>query len=322
MNIDFSALDQLDKLASPAVSQNAPKYPIADIDEDPNQPRTEFDAEAMAELTESVKLRGVLQPVSMRKHPTQPGRYMLNHGARRLRAAKAAGLTEIPAYVDEEYDDYDQVIENEQRSNLSAMELAAFIQRRIKKGEKKGDIAKKLFKKDPMFVTRHLALIEAPAEIEALYRSGRCRDVTAIYNLRRLYDAHPAEVAEWLATEPDITKSTVAAIESRIKGKAAGAASAEAGQGSDGTDVTDGIPEPAAADSSGPGADAPSKTERKPAPSRAGHALGRAKLIAEVKGVRGYLTPAGTGTGMLMPLDGTDPMEVALGDVRLVEWVT
>src|SRR6187200_1709532 len=75
--------------------------PIDLIDEDPLQPRFEFDPETLGELAQTIAAHGVLQPVSVRSHPEHSGRWMLNFGARRLRGSRMAGKTEIPAFVDE-----------------------------------------------------------------------------------------------------------------------------------------------------------------------------------------------------------------------------
>jgi ParB family chromosome partitioning protein len=104
------------------------------IDEDPEQPRQEFDEQALAELAGTIRERGVRQPVSVRSHPQQPGRWMLNFGARRLRACKLAGLSEIPAFVDNTANSIDQFIENEQRTGLTPLEIALFVQRSLNRG--------------------------------------------------------------------------------------------------------------------------------------------------------------------------------------------
>ena len=104
--------------------------PIDTIDEDPDQPRSEFDVAALEELASTIRTRGVLQPVSVRPHPQSPGRWMLNFGSRRYRASKLADRDVIPAFVDESFDTYAQVIENEQREALKPLELALFIQKR------------------------------------------------------------------------------------------------------------------------------------------------------------------------------------------------
>ena len=126
-------LDDLDLLSTPlTVPAGTPLHlPIDAIDEDPDQPRQDFDPDSLAELAETIRERGVRQPISVRRHPQQPDRWMLNFGARRLRASKLAGKEEIPAFVDDTADSYDQVIENEQRAGLTPLELALFVQRRL-----------------------------------------------------------------------------------------------------------------------------------------------------------------------------------------------
>lgn len=91
------SLDGLDLLAPGGLPENGSplRLPIAFIDEDPEQPRQEFDDDSLAELAATIWDRGVRQPVSVRTHPSEPGRWMLNFGARRLRASKLAGLSEI-----------------------------------------------------------------------------------------------------------------------------------------------------------------------------------------------------------------------------------
>lgn len=110
---------------------------LAEIEEDPNQPRVEFNEESMLKMTNSIKERGVRQPVSVRVHPTKPKKWILNFGAQCYRGSIAAGLETIPAFIDDTNTDFDQVIENEQRENLKPMELALFIQRSLDDGVKK-----------------------------------------------------------------------------------------------------------------------------------------------------------------------------------------
>ncbi|WP_407290548.1 ParB/RepB/Spo0J family partition protein [Klebsiella quasipneumoniae] len=90
------------------------------IDPDPEQPRVSrttegFSEESIKELADTIKARGVKMPVSVRQNPEQAGRYIINHGERRWRASKVAGKKQIPAFIDNDYSDDDQVV-NIQRS--------------------------------------------------------------------------------------------------------------------------------------------------------------------------------------------------------------
>src|SRR5450631_3651480 len=107
-------LDELDLLEAPSAAFGGQpmQIPLDAIDEDPHQPRTEFDDSTLAELAASIAERGVLQPVSVRPNPDSAGRWILNFGARRLRACRLASLERISAFVDSTVDDYAQVVEN------------------------------------------------------------------------------------------------------------------------------------------------------------------------------------------------------------------
>jgi ParB family transcriptional regulator, chromosome partitioning protein len=164
--------------------------PIETIDEDPGQPRHEFDANALQELADTIRERGVRQPISVRPNLQASGRWVLNFGARRLRASRLAGLETIPAFIDTTADSYDQVIENEHREGLKPLELALFVQKRLALGDKQADIAKNLGK-SRQWVTLATALIEAPGWLLDLYRQGRCRGMMELYELRRLHGEHP-----------------------------------------------------------------------------------------------------------------------------------
>ena len=187
---------------------------IALIDEDKDQPRQEdnpgFSKERMAELAESIKSRGVKTPISVRENPDAPGRYLINHGARRFRASKLAGNATIPAYIDRDYTTHDQVQENLHRDSLTEREIADIIGKELAKGTKKAAIAK-LLNKSPAFVTQHATLLDLPEPIADIYYSGRCKDVTIINELVMLNKKHPQEVQGWLLDETleEITRGPV-----------------------------------------------------------------------------------------------------------------
>ena len=102
-------LDDLAALDAPTLSTNGQPLmlPVESIDEDPEQPRREFDANALHDLAETIRERGVRQPISVRPDLQQAGRWVLNFGVRRLRASKLAGLKEIPVFIDIMVDSYD-----------------------------------------------------------------------------------------------------------------------------------------------------------------------------------------------------------------------
>ncbi len=200
-------------------ARSAPAYggplqlDISLIDEDPNQPRTKnnpgFAPASLAELATTIAARGVKTPISVRDNPALPGRYLINHGARRFRGSKLAGKTKIPSFIDNDYNDADQVIENLQRNELTAREIADYIGRELAKGLKKGEIAKSIGK-SAAFVSQHVTLLDLPGPIAVAFNSGRARDVTVVNELVTSFKMKPQEVTAWLADDSqDITRSAV-----------------------------------------------------------------------------------------------------------------
>jgi ParB family chromosome partitioning protein len=183
------------------------------IAEDPAQPRAEdnpgFSPASIAELASTIQLRGVKSPVSVRKNPSAPGRYIINHGARRYRASKVAGKADIPAFIDDDYSQVDQVIENLQRNELTAREIANWIGREMAAGKKKGHIAKSLGK-SAAFVSQHVTLLDLPEPIAHAFNTGRANDVTVVNELVTAFKKKPREVTEWLEAEQlELTRGAV-----------------------------------------------------------------------------------------------------------------
>ena len=203
MRFDLDALNEV------AASAGTPLLLALDtIDEDPSQPRVEFEPQALQQLADTIAERGVRQPISVRTHPERSGRWLLNFGARRLRAARLAGRTEIPAFVDETADTFDQVMENEQRENLQPLELALFVQRQLKTGMSQAEIARRLGKTRG-YMTFVGAMIDPPDWLLELYRAGRCRGLKEIYDLRKLHEVNPAAVLQWLNERRGVSRSDV-----------------------------------------------------------------------------------------------------------------
>jgi ParB family chromosome partitioning protein len=151
----------------------------------------------------------------VKPHPTDIGRYILNFGARRLRASRMAGKPTIPAFVDATADDFDQVAENEQRQGLTPMELALFVKRKADAGMAATEIARRLAKSKGM-VSYALALANAPDWVMLQYRSGKCRGLRELYELGKLHQRQPQAVEQHVAQQPTVTRSTVESIKEAL----------------------------------------------------------------------------------------------------------
>jgi ParB family chromosome partitioning protein len=199
---------------------------LSAIDPDPNQPRKAFDEEALKELADSIKEYGVLQAITVRPNPDKAGRYMIKTGERRYRASKLAGLRVIPAVVDaaethEKSLREIQMIENIHREALTPMEIAEYLREKLIEGKKKGEIAA-LIKKSPAFVSRHLALINLPAPLKEAFDSGRCSDLSVLYELRLLHKEAPEKTIEWMArTENELTRGALNELRGFVRGEQA-----------------------------------------------------------------------------------------------------
>lgn len=208
---DLSAL--LDAPEATAANTGPLILDMSLIDEDPNQPRKDenpgFSPESIAEIGATIKARGVKTPISVRENSDDPGRYLINHGARRYRGSKWAAKTTIPGFIDNDYNEADQVIENLQRNDLTAREIADFVGRELAKGKKKGDIAKEIGK-SASFVSQHVTLLDLPDPIAEAFNSGRVKDVTLINELVTAHKNAPEEVTDWLEDDTqEVTRGSV-----------------------------------------------------------------------------------------------------------------
>jgi ParB family chromosome partitioning protein len=222
MALDLSALDGLGGAVSEPALRLAPTAPPSHFIEDPDQPRVEFEEdEDFLALVEDVRRRGILQPIVVRRQSLD--KLLLRFGARRLRAAIAAGLSRVP-YIEtddeRQLDDYAQVSENHFRRPLQALELARFIERKIAAGEKKKQVAVRL-QLDPSAVTHLLALAyEPPTLLLELYHSRRCRAPHLLYALRRLIDQHGPALEDALADGQVVDRHRVDALTAQLNGDA------------------------------------------------------------------------------------------------------
>jgi ParB family chromosome partitioning protein len=188
--------------------------PIELLEEDPGNPRTEFPEGELAELSADIGVHGVLQPIVVHS-PGSDGRYRVIFGAKRLRAAKLAGLREVPVVIGTSaHDVYAQVAENQKRHGLSPLDLAKFIRSRVDAGESNAEIARRMGI-DQTTVAHHLALLTLPPELDEAFRSGRCRSPKTLYELAKLRDERPEQVKAIVAREGEITRSKVTALKAR-----------------------------------------------------------------------------------------------------------
>ncbi|HUV00522.1 MAG TPA: ParB/RepB/Spo0J family partition protein [Bacteroidales bacterium] len=137
------------------------------IDGNPFQPRTHFDEQALEELTMSVRKLGIVQPLTVRE--TDEGRYQLIAGERRLRAARMAGLTHVPAFI-RTADDQAMLelalVENIQREDLDAVEVAISFQRLIEECTLTQEQLSDRVGKQRSTIANYLRLLKLPAEIQ------------------------------------------------------------------------------------------------------------------------------------------------------------
>lgn len=146
---------------------------ITEVEVNPFQPRTEFGSTALQELSDSIKLQGLIQPITVRK--VGPNSYQLISGERRLRASKLAGLKDIPAYIRTANDQQMlemALIENIQRENLNAIEVALSFHRMIEECDLKQEELGERVSKNRSTVTNYLRLLKLPPAIQVSIRDG------------------------------------------------------------------------------------------------------------------------------------------------------
>jgi ParB family transcriptional regulator, chromosome partitioning protein len=185
------------------------ELPVAAIEPNPNQPRVHFDEEALNELTESIRAVGVLQPILVR--PLDDARYQLVAGERRWRAARRAGLAEIPAIV-RTADDLSSVehalVENLHRQDLSALEEAAAYQQLLDDFGLTHDEVARRVGKSRATVTNTLRLLHLPGRVQQLLTEGRLSAGHA-KALLALPDRHQMEVLAERAADEQWSVRTV-----------------------------------------------------------------------------------------------------------------
>ena len=144
------------------------QVPVESVEANPFQPRKEFDEAALDELAQSIRQQGVITPITVRRMPDGK-KYQLIAGERRWRAAKLAGLKELPAYVRTATDSQVMemaLVENIQRADLGAMEVALAYRQLIEECQLTHEELSEKVGKDRSTITNYLRLLNLPAETQ------------------------------------------------------------------------------------------------------------------------------------------------------------
>lgn len=172
-NSDTDITSKADFTGSPTIVGAIANIDVEKIEANPFQPRTDFDRHALEELSASIKEHGVIQPVTVRKLGYD--KYQLISGERRLKASKIAGLRVIPAYIRIANDQAMlemAIIENVQRENLNAIEIAMSYKRLIDECNLTQDQLSERIGKNRSTITNYLRLLKLPPEIQIGIRDG------------------------------------------------------------------------------------------------------------------------------------------------------
>ena len=181
------------------------EIPIGQIIPNPNQPRREFDPVALQELSDSIKELGIVQPITLRDQGN--GTYLIIAGERRWRASQMAGLTEIPAYVrtvDDENMMEMALIENIQREDLNALEIALAYQHLLEQYNLTQERLSERVGKNRSTITNYLRLLKLPATIQMglkdrLLEMGHARALLAINDPKLQIRAYNEIVSQGLS---------------------------------------------------------------------------------------------------------------------------
>ena len=160
----------------PAVVETATatsRIAVDQIEPNPKQPRRDFDEQALKELSDSIKLHDIIQPVTVSRLPS--GKYRLISGERRWRASKMAGLKDLPAYVRQANDAELlelALLENLQREDLNAMEIALSYKRMMEELDHTQEQVAERMGKDRSTVANFIRLLKLPPDIQLAVRNG------------------------------------------------------------------------------------------------------------------------------------------------------
>ncbi len=216
-SINDNALTADDTNPKPAGPASISEIPIEKISANPYQPRSYFDETALAELCDSIRQYGIIQPITVRRIGLK---YQIISGERRFKAAKAAGLQTVPAYI-KETDDQGMlemaIVENIQRENLDAIEVAISFQRLIEECNLTQEVMAERVGKNRTTVTNYLRLLKLPVEIQVCIRD---KHISMGHAKAILYLSEPEqqlELCEMIMRKGMSVRQTEAKAQSMLK---------------------------------------------------------------------------------------------------------
>ncbi|WP_083036516.1 DUF7673 family protein [Achromobacter ruhlandii] len=223
--MDLKGLGDLASILDmPSVPTGEPMmFDIDLIDEDRNvrsEDNPGFSEESIGELRASLRTDGMESPISLYPNPDQPGRFIINFGHRRFRAAKVEGWLQVPGFLTpKKISRRAQAAENIQRENLTAHEIALYIRDELADGHSQTAIAESLGK-SKAWVTQHAKMLDLPDPVAEAVATGKVTDVTLANELAVAHRENPQAVAELLkAPEQKPTRAAVKAIRQGTKPK-------------------------------------------------------------------------------------------------------
>ena len=175
-NIDAdltTTANTLQKEAPVKFSQVNIRIPLNMIETNPDQPRHDFDESTLSELAASVKMHDIIQPLTVTKLPS--GQYRIIAGERRFRAAKIAGLADVPVYIRETKNSKTlelALLENLQREDLNAIEIALSYKQLMDELDYTQEHLAERMGKERSTVTNYIRLLKLPPDIQAAVRNG------------------------------------------------------------------------------------------------------------------------------------------------------
>lgn len=217
-NLQSSARQGSDSLGGLDGVNLMEEIPLEYIETNPYQPREHFEQSALQDLAESIRVQGIIQPITVRK--VAPRKFQLISGERRLQASKIAGLVRIPAYV-RTADDQQMIemalIENIQRENLNAIEIALSYKRLMEECNLRQEDLGSRVGKNRSTVTNYMRLLKLPPHIQVAIRDSKI----SMGHARCLISVENVEVQQQLFLKTISEEWSVRRLEDAVRQSAA-----------------------------------------------------------------------------------------------------